>query len=297
MQKALLIRVATIVFLIALLLVPLGMISGLVTDRQQLQQQVESTVASSFAGPQRLVGPVLVLPYVQREIIITTDERGRQSQRVDSYQRQVSFTPEQLAYDGKEDVEAKYKGLYKALVYQTKGSWKARFEVPPNGGLAIDPSLLTFGNAYLAFGLSDVRGLRSSPKVTWGGQDLAVKNGSRLDVLGDGLHAIVGELNVRGAGQYDVTIHMDLAGMRSLAFVPIGKTTTVQLDAGWPHPNFGGRFLPQSRQINTDGFSARWEVSHLASKNSDLLQRGLKDGVALETFDVSMGMFLIVQRS
>ena len=262
------------------------MISGLVSDRQQLQQQVENTVASSFAGPQRLVGPVLVLPYVEREVIVT-NEWGKPGQRVVMHQRQVSFTPEQLSYDAKADVEAKYKGLYKALVYQTKGSWKARFDVPANSGLDINPSLLTFGNAYLSFGLSDVRGLRSSPKITWDGQALAVKNSSRLDGLGDGLHAVVGDLNVRGASQYDVTIDMDLAGMRSLAFVPIGKTMTVQLGATWPHPNFGGRFLPQSRQVTADGFSARWEISHLASKNSDLLQRGLKDSASLETFDVS----------
>lgn len=286
MQKALLIRVATIVFMIAVLLIPLGMIGGIVTDRQLLQQQVENTVASSFAGPQRLVGPLLVLPYVESEVVVT-NEWGKQGQRVVLHQRQVTFAPEQLAYDGKADIEAKYKGLYKALVYQTKGSWKARFDIPANGGLDINPSLLTFGNAYLAFGLSDVRGLRSSPKITWGGQDLTVKNGSRVDVLGDGLHAVVGKLNLRGASHYDMIIDMDLAGTRSIAFVPIGKTTTVQLRAAWPHPNFGGRFLPQSRQINADGFSARWEISHLASKNSDLLQRGLKDGVSLETFDVS----------
>jgi inner membrane protein len=75
--------------------------------------------------------------------------------------------------------------------------------------------------------------------------------------------------------------------MRSLAFVPIGKTNVVQLRAAWPHPNFGGRFLPQTKQSDEHGFSARWEVSHLASRNSDLLQRGLKDPSSLETFDVS----------
>jgi inner membrane protein len=42
-----------------------------------------------------------------------------------------------------------------------------------------------------------------------------------------------------------------------------------------------------SRQIDANGFNARWEISHLASKNSDLLQRGAKDAASLETFDVS----------
>ena len=287
MQKALLLRVASIGFLMVLLLIPLGMISGIVADRQHLQKQVESTVSSSFAGPQRLVGPLLVIPYSEREVVVSSDEKGKESRRAVDHQRQILLVPEQLAYDGTADVEVKYKGLYKTLVYQTKGVGRARFEVPVNLGLDVTPSLITVGNAYLAFGLCDVRGLRGSPTMTWGGQAMTVKNGAKLHGLGDGLHADVGNLNVREARQYDVTVNVDLAGMRSMAFAPIGKTTVVQLRAAWPHPNFGGRFLPQSKQIDENGFSARWEVTHFASKNGDLLQRGLKDPASLETFDVS----------
>ena len=225
MQKRLLLKVASIFFLILLLLVPLGMIGGIVTDRQHLQLEVEKTVANSFAGPQRLVGPLLVVPYIEREIIVSTDDKGKELKRTIEHQRQILLVPEQLGYDGTADVEAKYKGLYKALVYQTKGAWRARFEVPVNLGLDINPSLVSVGNAYLAFGLSDVRGLRGSPKLTWGGQEITVKNGTKLDGLGDGLHADLGILNVHEAHQYEVTVNMDLAGMRSLAFAPIGKIT------------------------------------------------------------------------
>ena len=100
MQKSLLIRVVTITFLIALLLVPLSMISGIVTNRQQLQQQVESTVASSYAGPQRIVGPLLVIPYVEREVVVSAGDQGKQTQRIIAHQRQKIVVPEQLAYDG-----------------------------------------------------------------------------------------------------------------------------------------------------------------------------------------------------
>ena len=287
MQKGLLLRVASIVFLTALLLIPLAMIRGIVAERQQLQRQVENAVAGSFAGPQRMTGPLLVIPYVEREIVTGTDEHGREYRRTIEHQRQVLLVPEQLAYDGKADVEAKQKGLYKTLVYQTKGVWHARFHVPANLGIDVNPSLITAGNAYLAFGLCDVRGLRGSPKITWGGQHLAVENGAKLEGLGDGLHADVGVLTAREPRQFEVTVNMDLAGMRSLAVAPVGRTTVVQLSATWPHPNFGGRFLPQSKQIDDKGFSARWEISHLASKNGDLLRRGLKDPASLETFDVS----------
>ena len=287
MQKKLLLRVALITLLTLLLLVPLGMISGIVSDRQHLQQQVESMISSSFAGPQRIAGPLLVIPYVEREIIMVTDDKGKQSKRILDHQRQTFFVPEQSTYDGTATVEEKYKGLYKALVYQTKGMWRSRFDVPANLGLAIDPSLLTVGNAYLAIGLSDVRGLGGSPKIAWGEREMPVVSGTKFDAMGDGLHADIGNLNIREAHQYDVAVNLDLGGMRSLAFAPIGKTTVVQLRADWPHPNFGGRFLPRTKQIDDAGFSARWEISHLASKNSDMLQRGLKDAQSLEAFDVS----------
>ena len=270
-----------------LLLIPLAMISGIVSERQQLQRQVESAVSASFAGSQRVVGPVLVIPYVERVVAVAGDEKGHETKRVTEHQRTAVFVPEALAYDGSADVDARYRGLYKALVYQTKGVWRAQFDVPPNLGLGIPSSLISVGNAYLAFGLSDARGLRGAPQITWEGREASVKTGAKLDSLGDGLHAEVGVLNSAALQRFDVTIKMDLAGMRLLAFVPIGKITVVQLRAAWPHPNFGGRFLPHSKQIDEQGFSARWQVSHLASKNSDLLQRGLKDSSALEAFDVS----------
>ncbi len=287
MQKKLLLRVALIALMTLLLLVPLSMISGIVAERQHLQQQVESTVASSFAGPQRVAGPLLVVPYIEREIMVVTDDKGKQSKRTIEHQRQIFFVPEHSIYDGTATVEEKYKGLYKTLIYQTKGTWRSRFEVPANLGLAVDPSLLTMGNAYLAIGLSDVRGLGGSPKIMWGEREVAAVSGTKFDALGDGLHASVGSLNTREARQYDVAVNMDLGGMRSLAFAPIGKTTVVQLRASWPHPNFGGRFLPRTKQIDDTGFNARWEISHLASKNGDMLQRGLKDSQSLEAFDVS----------
>ena len=287
MQKKLLLRVALIALLMLLLLIPLAMISGIVSDRQHLQQQVENTVSSSFAGPQRVTGPLLVVPYIEREIVVVTDDKGKKTQRTIEHQRHTFFMPEQSTYDGTATVEAKYKGLYKALVYQTKGTWRSRFAVPENLGLETNPSLLTVGKAYLAFGLSDVRGLGGSPKITWDERELTVVSGTKFDALPDGLHADIGGLNTREARQYDVAVSMDLGGMRSLAFAPIGKTTVVQLRASWPHPNFGGRFLPRTKQIDDNGFSARWEISHLASKNGDLLQRGLKDSQSLEAFDVS----------
>jgi inner membrane protein len=291
MQKKLFLRLLAIGFLMLLLLIPLGLIRGVVAERQGLQAQVENTIAMNLAGPQRVAGPLLVVPYVEREVVVTTDDKGHNSRKTVEHYRKAVFTAEQLTIDAATGVESRYKGLYKALVYQTRADLHASFAVPANLGLDIDPAMYSVGRAWIAVGLNDVRGLRASPVFQWNKQEQQVANGTGFDSLGDGLHAKVGALDVRSAATHEVDIKLDFAGTGALAVVPLGNTTVMQLKAAWPHPNFGGRFLPQSKTIDANGFTARWEVSHLASRNGALIKQGMtsddRDRQKLEAFDVT----------
>jgi len=291
MQKKLFLRLLAIGFLMLLLLIALGLIRGVVSERQGLQAQVENTIAMNLAGPQRIAGPLLVVPYVERETVITTDDKGHNTKKVVEHHRKVVFTAEQLNIDASTGIETRYKGLYKALVYQTRADFRARFNVPANLGLDIDPAAYTIGRSWIAVGLSDVRGLRASPVFLWGKQVQQVANGTRFDPIGDGLHANIGALDVRSASTHEVDIKLDFAGTGALSVVPLGNTTVMQLKAAWPHPNFGGRFLPQTKSIDANGFTARWEVSHLASRNGALIKQGLggddRERQKIEAFDVT----------
>ncbi len=297
MQKKLFLRVLTIGFLTLLLLIPLAMIRGVVAERQGLQLQVENTIAQKLAGPQRLAGPLLMVDYVIREETIVTDARGHETKQFVERQRHAVFTPENLAIDATTTVDTRHKGLYRALVYETNASLAATFKIPAHLGLEADKHAFRIGKAWLVFGLADVRGLRATPTFLWGKQPLVIANGSRSEALGDGMHGEIGVLDFREAHDYDATLKLNFAGTRALAVAPLGKTTVMNMKASWPHPNFGGRFLPQTHKSDATGFTARWEISHLASKNSALAMQGATGGDAefqkkreltpLETFDVS----------
>ncbi|HRI79457.1 MAG TPA: cell envelope integrity protein CreD, partial [Cyclobacteriaceae bacterium] len=58
------------------------------------------------------------------------------------------------------------------------------------------------------------------------------------------------------------TVHLNLNGSQMLNFVPTGKTTTVKLAGPWNDPSFDGEFLPESREVAEDGFSAAWKILH-----------------------------------
>jgi inner membrane protein len=292
-QKLLLLRIATVLLLVLFLLIPLNMIHGVVAQRAELQSGVESTVAASYSGPQRMAGPLLVVTYTLSELVVTKDQKGREERRWTRRTDDVVFTAAQSDYVGKVSVEPKHKGLYKALIYHTAGQWRARFEVPKNLGLDVnlhpEKQRLSIDRAYLAFGLTDVRGLRGTPLVTWNGDTRPVENSSEWETLGDGIHAALGALDVSEARTHEMTMQLNVGGTRTLSVAPLGRNTTVEMEAAWPHPNFGGRFLPAQWRYEADGqrFRAKWEVSQLASRNAVMALAKTKQETPLETFDVT----------
>ncbi|MEG2049438.1 MAG: cell envelope integrity protein CreD, partial [Comamonas sp.] len=62
-------------------------------------------------------------------------------------------------------------------------------------------------------------------------------------------------------------------GTERLAFTPIGAENKVTLTADWPHPSFGGSFLPARREVTDNGFTANWEISSLATSASTAFNR------------------------
>ena len=297
MQKTLLLRIIAIIGLTLALVIPLEMIRAVVSERQGLQAQVERTIAASSSGAQQLAGPLLVVPYTEQELVISTDSKGKETKKWIDYERQIMVVPTHSRYDGIANIEPKYKGIYKALTYRTSSKWQADFEVPQNLGLKTDPKHITVGTAFLAIGVTDVRGLSGTPQIVWNSQPLKISNGTNTDGLGDGLHADAPLADTLVARNYQAIINLDVSGLGAIAFAPLAASTVVNLEANWPHPNFGGRFLPQRKTITDTNFKATWDVSHLASRNISLLQKGLgdknssdktaSDKPSLETFDVT----------
>jgi inner membrane protein len=67
-------------------------------------------------------------------------------------------------------------------------------------------------------------------------------------------------------GQFDLRLEVELAGTGTIAWVPLAGENQVTLSAPWPHPSFGGDFLPSERRISDDGFEARWSVPALSTR-------------------------------
>lgn len=247
------------------LLLLLAMVGGIVADRRVRQADVEANIADTAARQQTVIGPVLVVPYRQRVTETVAAEGGKTRTVVREVEHRALILPEALDADGSADVAPRHRGLYRALLYTFRGNLHANFRVPANLGLDVAAADITVGRAWLAMGVSDVRGLQSETAVRWAGRTLEVAQGTYHEPLGQGVHAAVGILDVSATRDYAVSVKLDLLGTNSLSIAPVGRSTTFVLDSAWPHPSSIGRFLPRARAEGEGYFPARWSVSHLST--------------------------------
>lgn len=264
-MRSFVLKLFSIGTLVIVLLIALSMVRGVVSERQMRQGEVEANIAETSAREQTLVGPLLIVPFRQRVTEYDVDKDGRRIPVVRELDKRAVFVPETLDIDGKADTSPRKRGIYQALLYTFSGKVQAQFRIPAHLGLDVPPADVTIGRAWIAFGLSDVRGFQSNPQIRWDDTVLSPEQGTYHDALGAGVHAFVGDLNHAVAQDHKVTMSLDILGMNSLSVAPMGKATTVNLDSAWPHPSSVGRFLPRAKAEGQPYFPARWSVSHLAN--------------------------------
>ena len=287
--------------LAALLLIPLTMIEGQVEERQQRQHSVEKNIADSAAGPQQLTGPVLVVSYTEKTVTETKNEKtGKVTRNIETEAKQEVIVPKELQVSGEAGVEERHRGLYKAQLYHLNAKMAGRFHISPALGLDVEHRNLTFGNAHLLLGITDVRGIEKSPILKWEGQPLAFVAGTNKDVLARSIQVDLGCMDVTKNRDINFEIPLNLLGSQDLSIAPVAEDTRVSLKSNWKNPSFGGRFLPVSHQIGDQGFEASWQVSHLA-RDLDQILENKGNGFSSESFAVTfmepVNVYLMSERA
>jgi inner membrane protein len=124
--------------------------------------------------------------------------------------------------------------------------------------------------------MTDVRGIRSAVARV-DGEAVRVDPGTPHATHRRGLQLVLGAERSNAANRpLALSLNLDVIGTTQLALVPAAEETQWTLKADWPHPSFGGRFLPNTRNVTDQGFAAQWAVSTLASTAAT---DALEDGV------------------
>jgi inner membrane protein len=297
MKRMLFLKGLIIAGLALLLLIPLAMVEGQITARNQRQIETEGEIAELTAGRQQLTGPLLVVDYeeatVHEEVNEATKAVTRKVVWVEGHQ---VVAPKTLTLRGVAKVEERRRGLFKAQAYELDARLVGTFAVPANLGLE-GTRKLRLGRATLVVGLSDLRGIRSQPALTWAGRTLGFAPGVPHGVLKQGIQVDLGPVPEPGQGELPFDLPLALRGSGAFSMAPVAESTKVTLTSPWPTPSFQGRFLAEHAE-GPQGFTASWEVFHLARNLHTILEgKGQTDESFGVAFQKGLNVYLMTERA
>jgi inner membrane protein len=249
-----------VLLLVLLLMIPLGLIWFLVTERESRASSVTAEVAQTWGGEQHISGPYLVVPYSVKVVITQGDKQVEQLQ-----ERRAVFLPDSLTVNGEARTEVRRRSIYDVTVYGATLALEGRFSSPDISLADSDIAAVRWKDAIVAVGVSDVSGLKEAAMLDIGGRSVLFEPsiGLPYNVM-QGIHARIGNAPDQAPPAFDFKFNLALNGSSSLDFAPVGRETRVSLASGWPHPSFSGAFLPENREVRAEGFTASWRVPHLA---------------------------------
>lgn len=246
-------EMAILCALAIVLAIALAMISSLVSERFERSKAARAEIAAGWGEAQTIGGPMLIVPYR-----VHTDDK-----KIVEYH--ARFLPTQLRIKGSVAPERRHRGIFQSVLYRSDLHVEGQFERPDFSAWKVAPEDIEWGDAVMAVGISDLRGIRGNPVLKWDGQQLPFSGGSAdASLFPGGVHVAIPFAPAPLAGErHSFSFDLRLNGSESISFLPFGGETVVELSSPWPDPSFSGAFLPDARTVTPQGFTARWNISSI----------------------------------
>ena len=245
-------------------MIPALYVEGLVEDRTQRAAEVVKEISRHVGGEQTFLGPTLAVPY---------DIPPQFEHDVAKHGIYVVF-PAQASAAIQTTTEERHRSLFKVPVFQADLNLNAAFDLTGVPSAAPQGAELDWSRAEMVVGVSDARGALADATLTMGektstlvpaeivpefsiGKDQSEK--IKLALLGAKLGS-----NAKPNVQFTVTSVLRFSGAQRVAVLAYGKSTRLAAKGGWPSPGFDGGFLPISRSVSGNGFTAEWSVPFIA---------------------------------
>jgi len=245
-KQSLSLRLTIIGLLSLVLLIPAHMIQSLIIERQDRRDIAIKEVSKKWGESQILTGPILSIPF-----------------RETSKTKYIHFLPDELLIKGSINPDIRYRGIYEIALYNAQLQIEGNFSIAGLERLGIPADRLIWNDAFIAIGISDMKGIKDLIKINWNQKEYdATPSIESTDILGSGISIKPGfDKNFNDKFKFSSAINLN--GSSNLMFSPIGKVTQVDISSTWQNPSFTGNFLPETYDVLSNGFKAKWQIFHL----------------------------------
>jgi inner membrane protein len=263
MRNSVSIRLFTIGILILILLIPVNSIESLIREREYTQFDAQREISEKWGHPQTITALDLSVPYTVYNKVFEKDNPDKY--KLVPGTAYAHFLPENLKVTGVINPEVRYRGIFEAIVYGSELEISGHFVTPDISDWKLDEHF-RWDEASISLGISDLRSIQENVQIEWDGENYFFEPGMPTkDVSETGISAEIPVVSPVDSGRkiYPFKMTLKFNGSSHLRFVPLGRTTDVALKSSWPTPSFDGAFLPDLRNIDNDGFDAKWNVINL----------------------------------
>lgn len=220
--------------LLMILLIPIGFLFGIVSDRQSYKEQAINDIKISWGDTQRIKAPVLNLIFIGKQ------ESTMKTAALNEYNVSINTK-----------TELRKKGIFTVPVYTADVSLKGDFKN-------------TFGDlknikANLSFDVSDPKGFVCQPEFKLLNKDFKSTGGKEYS-----------ENITTKNSNIPFEIHYKIRGMNEIYVYPEGLNNNIKISSNWGNPEFKGHFLPSQKSITSESFSAEWNIPAIAVSSSAL---------------------------
>ena len=275
------VKMVIVAVLALFLLIPTVWIQEIIKERIALKNKVEADLCQLWGASQVVAGPVLNVPY-------TYLQSKDNNEGFVEYSSTAHFLPESLKVQVELIPEIRYRGIYKMPVYESHIRMKGHINRANFAQLGIDANRIDWDDAYFTMGITDLRGIKDTVLMKMNQLSTSVEPGlPDSDLFTSGI-----TLKTNSPLQdqdLDFEVQFILNGSSGLSVEPLGKSTEVSMQSSWIDPSFTGAFLPDNREVNNDGFTAKWLVTHL-NRNYPQHWTGKKYKTEESAFGVSLLM-------
>ena len=246
--------------------IPLSMTESVVRERTRYREEAFDAVALMQGGEQVLISPVITIPVERTYWEESRNSEGNVQRVRKTSSSHVTLTPKSLTITQKQQVETRPKGIYQVPIYTADVTIKGQIYWPEIYRDSVsDEETVVWSAPIFSLALSQQTGIKTLSELKWADQTFDFKPGSDLRIeQGRGVHTPL-PLRSQSIGDIPFELTISVRGTRALSVLPIAEKADVTIVSNWPHVRFSGAQLPDERQINSQGFSARWQSHALAN--------------------------------